>query len=358
MLMSELTEFVNFFKGYVFSRILQFGAWFEGLKDILVALLVVKRGKYSSSFLNTSFFILVASSVIAGPIIAENNPFVPFFEGQYQPENQSTVVSYNPSETALSTVISAKPRDKIVDYKVASGDTLASIARKFDVSVDTIKWANSLKNDTIKPNQVLKIPPVTGVVHKVASGDNIYTIAKKYNTSAQNIVNFIFNEFTDPDTFGLQVGQLVYVPDGVVPPEQPKYTAMAPSYAKVQAGVRGTSNFIWPTNGGITQYPTWYHMAIDIANNAHPPILAADTGTVTFAGCVKYGYGCHVVIDHANGYQSLYAHLSSIGVSAGQAVGQGAQIGVMGSTGRSTGTHLHFEVRMGGVLQNPQAYLK
>lgn len=357
-MMQELAEFVNFLKGYLFSRLLQFGHWFEGLKDIVVALLVVKRGKYSTSFLNTSFFLLVTAGIIVGPIIAENNPFVPLFADRYQPQNQSTVVSYNPQDTALSTVISSKPRDKIVDYRVVSGDTLDTIAKKFGISVDTIKWANDLKSDTIKPEDILKIPPITGVVHKVVSGDTIYSIAKKYHAQAQNIVNFIFNEFTDPDTFGLQVGQLVYVPDGVIEAEQPKYFAMAPQYAQVQAGVKGTSNFIWPTNGIITQYPTWYHMALDIANPAQPPILASDTGTVTYAGCIPTGYGCHVIVDHANGFQTLYGHMSQILVSAGQAVNQGQQIGVMGSTGRSTGTHLHFEIRSGGVLLNPQSYLK
>jgi murein DD-endopeptidase MepM/ murein hydrolase activator NlpD len=99
-------------------------------------------------------------------------------------------------------------------------------------------------------------------------------------------------------------------------------------------------------------------MALDIASNALPPVLASDTGTVTFAGCIDWGYGCHVMIDHGNGFQTLYGHLSQISVSAGQVVSQGQQVGVMGSTGRSTGPHLHFEIRSGGVLQNPQGYLK
>lgn len=357
MLISELKEYVRFFNTYLFARAMRFGHWFEGIKDIVVAVLVVKRGKYSSSFLNTSFFVLVAATIIAGPTIAENNPFSPLLGSQYQPQNLATVVTYNPANTTLSTIISSKPRDKIVDYKVVSGDTIASIAKKFGISIDTIKWANNIKDDIIKPNQILKIAPVTGVVHKVVSGDTIYSIAKKYGIPAQNIVNFIFNEFTDQDTFGLQVGQLVYVPDGVIPEEKPKYFA-APSYAQVVAGVKGTSNFIWPTNGTITQYPTWYHMALDIANNAMPPVLASDTGTVTYAGCIKYGYGCYIIVDHANGFQTLYGHLSAIAVSAGQAVNQEQQIGTMGSTGNSTGPHLHFEIRSGGTLLNPQNYLK
>ncbi len=99
-------------------------------------------------------------------------------------------------------------------------------------------------------------------------------------------------------------------------------------------------------------------MALDIANNAAPAILASDTGTVTYTGCLAYGYGCHIIVDHANGYQTLYAHLSSIEVSAGQVVTKGERIGVMGSTGRSTGTHLHFEIRSGGVLMNPLGFLQ
>jgi murein DD-endopeptidase MepM/ murein hydrolase activator NlpD len=257
---------------------------------------------------------------------------------------------------SLTTVVSAKPRDKIENYVVRNGDTLELIAKRFDVSVDTIKWANNLKTDTIKPGQVLKIPPVTGVVHKVVSGESVYSIAKKYKVDAQNIVNFPFNDFADLDTFALIPGQILYVPDGVIEEQKP---LTSPRFiAKIQAGIKGTSNFIWPTSGIITQYPIWYHMALDIANPGSPPILAADSGTVTFTGCVRYGYGCHIIIDHGNGYQTLYAHLSSISVSPGQAVSQGQIVGVMGSTGRSTGTHLHFEIRSGGQILNPLNFLK
>jgi murein DD-endopeptidase MepM/ murein hydrolase activator NlpD len=149
----------------------------------------------------------------------------------------------------------------------------------------------------------------------------------------------------------------LYVPDGIIEEAQPKYAAK-PQTAPVVAGIKGSSNFIWPTSGTITQYPIWYHMALDIANNAMPPVIASDTGTVTYAGCVAYDYGCHVIIDHGNGYQTLYGHLSFIGVHAGQVVNQGEQIGIMGSTGRSTVTHLHFEIRSGGTLLNPLNFLK
>lgn len=354
--MHELPLFLRFLRNYSKAKLLGYGRAIEQLKDVIVAFLIVKRGKYSTSFLNTSFFLLVAAALIGGPIVAENNPFISSLEqtpGRYQ----ASVVAFNPSESSLSTNFSIKPRDKVEEYVIKSGDTLEALSKTFDVSVDSIKWANDIKTDTIKPGDKLKIPPITGVVHKVGSGDNIYSIAKKYKTDAQKIVNFPFNDFADLDTFALTPGQTLYVPDGIIEEEQPKY-AQQQFFAQVQSGVKGSSSFIWPTTGVITQYPVWYHMALDIANPSQPPVIAADTGTVIFAGCIGYGYGCHIIVDHANGYQTLYAHLSYIGVSPGQAVNQGQQIGTMGSTGRSTGTHLHFEIRSGGALQNPLGFLQ
>jgi murein DD-endopeptidase MepM/ murein hydrolase activator NlpD len=158
------------------------------------------------------------------------------------------------------------------------------------------------------------------------------------------------------ETFALTPGQNLIVPNGVIEEAKPVYDNPPPQFfAQAQAGVKGTSNFIWPTSGIITTYPVWYHMALDIANNSNPPVVAADTGTVVFAGCISTGYGCHVIIDHSNGYRTLYGHLlaGSILVSPGQAVHQGDRIGTMGSTGRSTGTHTHFEIRSGNTLLNP-----
>lgn len=354
--MQDIRLFISFLGSYFHHKLIRFGTNFEKIKDLIVAVLVAKRGKYSSSFLNTSFLLLIGAVIVGAPIIAENNPFISSLEQRASP-SQAAIVSYNPYDNSLSTVISLKPRDKIENYSVRSGDTLAGIAKRFDVSVDTIKWENDLKSDSIKTGQTLKIPPISGVVHKVVSGDNVYSIAKKYKSDAQKIVNYPFNDFADLDTFSLTPGQLVYVPDGVIE-TAPAINPSALYFAKAQAGVQGSSSFIWPTTGLVTQYPVWYHNALDIANNARPAILAADTGTVIFAGCIQYGYGCHVIIDHGNGYETLYGHLSQIGVSPGQAVGKGEQIGVMGSTGYSTGTHLHFEVRSGGTTLNPLNFLK
>lgn len=357
--MKDIPLFIRFFQGFIVSRLLHFGRNFEQIKDIIVAFLIVKRGKYSNSFLNSSLFLLIITALIGGPIIAENNPFISSIDGQTEDYEQS-IITYSPGDFALATVISSKPRDKVVDYKVVDGDTLETIAKKFDVSIDTVRWANTgVKDDVIKPGQVIKVPPVTGIVHKVSSGENVYAIAKKYKTDAQKIANFPFNEFSDLDTFQVTPGQDLFVPDGVIEEAKPSYTApQRATVAQIQGGAKGTSNFIWPTTGSVTQYPVWYHMALDIASNALPPILAADAGTVSYAGCIAWGYGCHIIIDHNNGYQTLYAHMSSFNASAGQSVGQGQQIGVMGSTGRSTGPHLHFEIRSGGSLLNPLGFLQ
>ncbi|MEK7096859.1 MAG: M23 family metallopeptidase [Patescibacteria group bacterium] len=347
--MNEMGEFIVFLKNYSLSRLISAGRIFEGIKDIIVAFLIVKRGKYSSSFLNTSFLIIVAAAIVGGPIIAENTPFL----NNQNSGDQSIVLSYNPYGGNLGTVYSVKP--EIISYRVLGGDNLASIAKKFNLSVNSIKWSNNLKNDLIKPGQILEIPPFDGIIHKVETGETVYSIAKKYQVSAQNIVNFPLNYFTDSDTFSINSGQTLFVPEGVI---ENKPIIQTQFIATIQAGARGSSNFIWPTSGGITQYPVIYHMALDIANPSSPPVLAADGGTVIYAGCLNWGYGCHVIIDHGNGYQSLYGHLSSYSPNMGDSVSQGSQIGVMGSTGRSTGMHLHFEIRSGGQLLNPLSFLK
>ncbi len=354
-IISDLAQFVRFISVYTKSRLIGWGERFDKVKDIIVAFLVVKRGKYSQSFLNTSFLILISASLVGGPVIAENNPFIAEYLSQEETAYQA-VIETDVSSISFQTRISEKPRDKTIEYMVKGGDTLASIAQRFDISVETIKWANNIKTDTIKPGQALKILPITGVEHRVKSGESIYSIGKKYGVEAQNIVNFPFNEFEDLDTFALSVDQIVYVPDGVIPEEKPKRGTTG--RVNVIAGLPGSGNFIWPTSGYISQSPVYYHMALDIANKSLPAVTASDTGTVTYAACLGWGYGCHIIVDHGNGFQTLYAHLSSFNVSAGQGVSQGQAIGKVGSTGRSTGPHLHFEVRKGGVLQNPLNYLK
>jgi len=260
------------------------------------------------------------------------------------------------------TDISQKPRSEIIDYKVEEGDTISKIAQKFGISQDTIKWTNDITNvNQVKPGQTLKILPVTGVSHIVKSGDTLESVAKKYSAEAQAMVDFPFNDV--PDDFKLKVGQLLIVPDGS-PPEvklpsrpQPQYLAQGPASPAFQAPFG--AQFIWPAGGQISQYYAWYHPGVDVANRSAPGIAAADGGTVMVAGWPDGGgYGNRVVLDHGNGYTSLYAHLSNVYVSVGETISRGQLVGQMGSTGRSTGTHLHLEIHYKGVPINPLAILK
>jgi murein DD-endopeptidase MepM/ murein hydrolase activator NlpD len=356
--MSDLYAFLLFMRGYVFGHILHVGLAFDFLKDTIVRLLLFKRGKYSVSIVNSSFIVLTIILTVTVPIVAQNNPFRQdslFSESILYSTNEK-LISLDEDQISLDTIRS-KIRDKVEMYTVQNGDTLQSLAKKFEVSEKTITWANSLKTTKLRPGSTLKIPPITGVIHQVEPGDTIYSIAKKYGVKAQNIVNFPFNEFKD-ESFNLIANSTLVIPDGVLYEQSSGPAPDTYAFAKVVEGVRGSSNFIWPTRGIITQYPTVYHMALDIADNGAPPILAADAGTVIYSGCFSWGYGCHIIIDHNNGYRTLYGHMSRRDVEQGDVVSQGQQIGVMGSTGRSTGMHLHFEVRQGNVLLNPQTFLQ
>lgn len=260
---------------------------------------------------------------------------------------------------ATSTLISDKVRAEIVAYEVQEGDTLSSIAQKFGVNEETVLWQNDLtKNSTIKPGQVVEVLPVTGIAYKVKKGDTVQSIANAHDSSSQAIVDFDFNTFTNDETFELAIGQVIIVPEGVPPA---KASESAPRTLRItpDAGtVVASGSFVWPTSGSISQNYAWYHPGLDIANRSLPNVLAADSGTVVTAGWSGYGYGNHVVINHGNGFVTLYAHMSALYVTPGQTVARGAAIGKVGSTGRSTGPHLHFEVIQNGVHLNPLSVLQ
>jgi murein DD-endopeptidase MepM/ murein hydrolase activator NlpD len=161
------------------------------------------------------------------------------------------------------------------------------------------------------------------------------------------------------ETFELATGQFLVVPGGVMPNAPVATRPVAVVITPDAGAVSGSGNFVWPAAGRITQGYSFYHKAFDIANGGGGPILAADSGTVVIAGWVdNSGYGNRVMIDHGNGYVTLYGHMSVVQVRPGQRVNRGDVLGQMGSTGRSTGTHLHFEIRSGGGLLNPGNFLK
>lgn len=336
---------------YSEKKLKYFGRVFEKQKGKIVEFLLARRGTYQRPFIHASVVVLILVGAIGAPIVASSYQYdIPNNLDDFIPPS-AVLTSLDVSEGSIQTQESIKPRDQIILYTIKQGDTLSSIATKYGISLDTIRWINDTKGDSLTVGNQLKIPPVTGIVYKVRDGDTIQSIAKKYKTEAQKIANFPFNDFADLSTFTLNVGDTLIVPDGVMP--------QAPAIAiKPPILTGGSGQFQWPTNGSISQYPVWYHLALDIANHSGPAILAAESGTVTLVQHLRYGYGQHTIISHGNALSTLYGHMSEIYVKPGDAVGRGQVIGRMGSTGRSTGTHLHFEVRKNGVIVNPLPFLR
>lgn len=352
----EFAEFLRQLGSYLAVHGRRIFGHFEAVKDVITGALYHKRGMYAQPILHSAMMALIFFGVTFGPKL--------LVEASFNEESES--VGYGGEvlgtldAAGVVTLVSDKPPSEVRTYIVKDGDTLSGVAEKFDVTIDTIKWANEgVDWKKLKPGTEIKVPPVTGIVYKVKPGDTIYSIAKKFESSEQAIVDFPFNTFSDDETFALVAGQTLIVPDGIMP-DAPAPTL--PRFANVltpDAGaVAATGNFVWPAYGRITQGYRWYHPAVDIANRDGGAILAADAGTVKVAGWSSSGYGNHVIIDHNNGYVTLYAHLSSLAVQAGQNVGRGAMLGQMGSTGRSTGTHLHFEIVAPGGKVDPLSYLK
>lgn len=357
-MLADFKDFTLFLGQYLHKRLFHSFNRFESAKDLLVEGLVAKRGKYVRPFLHSSMTGLILIGLALAPILQGVLPQEKIEGGT----GGSILGSASMVEAATTTEISLKPRDSVVSYIVQPGDTVSGIAQKFGVSLDTVRWQNNLPSiESLKPGQKLEIPPVSGIVHKVKRGDTIYSIAKRYKVDAQGIVNWPFNTYTDDENFSLAVGQILVVPDGVMPDEQlwDPTARMAQRLTPSAGEVSPTGQFIWPAAGMITQYFKWYHPAIDVANNAAPDILAADAGTVVVAGMPdRWGYGIRVIIDHGNGFQTLYGHLQQLYVQAGQTVNRGDSIGKMGSTGRSTGIHLHLEIRYNGAAQDPLRFLQ
>lgn len=367
-LKEDLISLLSYFALYIKLKITHASWRFEDFKNKSVEKLMFKRGILQRRVWHGSMIGLTSFGVLTSGIFGGQTIISSAFPGVTPPDPRfAQAFAPSPDETILESLydtrtnISQKPRSEIIEYEIKSGDTLSSLAEKFGISQDTLKWANDLENiNALKPGQKLKILPVSGVSHTVREGDTLEKVAEKYSANAQAIVDFPFNDI--PDDFKLKVGQVLTIPDGVppqkiVPKKAPRYLAQTPTQT-YQAP--GGASFIWPTVASLfTQGFSWYHRGVDLANRASPPIFAADGGVVIVAGWPDgFGYGNRVAIDHGNGYRTLYAHLSNIYVSVGQTVSRGQTIGQMGSTGRSTGTHLHFEISYKGVSLNPLAILK
>jgi len=235
---------------------------------------------------------------------------------------------------------------QISTYVVRSGDSLSGIAVMFGVSVNTIMWANDLKNGVIKEGQTLVILPMSGVRHNVKSGETLKGIVTKYKADLEEVMEY--NNLNEESV--LAVGDILLVPDGeIAAPVAP----VKKTTEKLTAPLRGADGpsysgyFTRPVKGGTRTQGLHGYNGVDIADSIGTPIYAAAAGTVIVSSASgwNHGYGSYIVISHANGTQTLYAHASKLLVNVGARVEQGQQIALMGSTGKSTGSHLHFEIR-------------
>lgn len=284
--------------------------------------------------------------------------------------------SYNSirRNTLLQTNMDPNQRHEVTRYIVEKGDSIFKISTKFNVSPETILWANyETLNDnpellTIGMN--LDILPTDGIYYQWGADDTIEDVAIKYKVEASAILLWPENRL-DLNNPLIEDGTYVMIPGGKremvswVMPTIPRKnsgvtkTMAGPGACETVDGAYGTGTFVWPAvNNYLSGNDYWSgHLALDIASGLGSPVYASDSGLVVYAGWNNSGYGYMVMIDHGNGYQTLYAHLSQISVTCGSSVYQGSPIGSSGSTGNSTGPHLHFETRYLGGLVNPWSLL-
>lgn len=274
-------------------------------------------------------------------------------DGALIPEFSPFSVDYEIAEVSTSS-------GQIVVYTVQAGDTISEIAERYGISTNTIRWANGIKKgDTVRVGQEIVILPITGIQVEVKSGDTISTIAARYQGDAEEIANY--NNFDLDET--LVVGEKIIIPDGELGAEPVKETKTASktetrkkeSSSRSESPSTGTlakrkeleQYFIRPVDGIVTQRGHGPYEGWDIGNKVGTPVYAMADGVVVISKASGWngGYGQYIVIKHPNNTQTLYAHLSANDVVAGQSVSQGQKIGELGNTGRSTGPHLHFEVR-------------
>lgn len=299
--------------------------------------------------------------------------------------DQIAEVAYNggiPRLAQIHTNLPTRPREEIEKYTVQAGDTIYGIAEKFGLKPETILWGNYytlLDNPSyLQPDEVLNILPVDGVLHKWSAGEGLNGVAGYYNIKPEEIIQFPANKL-DPNAIGdfanpnIKPDTWLIIPGGsreFINWSAPRITRDDPSVAGVlgggvcgstEGGAVGIGYFIWPTNNhflsGFDYSPATNHMGIDLDGETGDPVYASDNGVVVYAGWNEFGYGNMVVIDHGDGWQSLYAHLDQIGVECGANTYQGQVIGLLGNTGRSSGSHLHFELMTGDTKVNPLSYL-
>ncbi len=254
------------------------------------------------------------------------------------------------------TAVPLRTPREIEVYVVQPGDTVQGIALAYGLQPETIMWSNPAIEDTpdlLKIGQEVVILPIDGVYHEVQAGDTLDGIARKYKVDLSAITDVPWNNLKPPD-YLITPGMKLIVAGGTKPIVQKVVTSYT---GPIPSGATGTGQFIWPVLGRITQDYWSGHRALDIAVPPGTSVLAADSGYVSFVGWTDVGYGYLVRIDHGNGFETWYAHNSAFAVTLGERVARGEVIAYSGSTGHSTGPHVHFEIRYLGVPQNPRIYL-
>lgn len=269
------------------------------------------------------------------------------------------------------TLVPTRGRSDVFTYTVQPGDTLFGLAERFNLQPETVLWGNylTLKDDPhlLRPGQSLIILPVDGTYHYVTAGNSLAQIAQFYGVTPEAILNWPGNGLEPaqpelkPDTYlvipgGRRALQAWTLPS--LPRTERVRTGAADNFGQCPGGytgILGTGRFVWPTASHLLsgyEY-TAIHRGLDLRAETGAAVAAVDSGVVMYAGWNDWGYGNLVVIDHGNGWESVYAHLSQWNVVCGQSVNQGEVIGLAGATGRASGPHLHLELRYQSGFVNP-----
>jgi LysM repeat protein len=259
-----------------------------------------------------------------------------------------------------------KPHHEFETYRVERGDTPSEIAYQFGIKTETLLGGNpklSQESSLMQPGMDLIILPLDGVLHDVQQGDTLETISADYGIPIEDIIAYEANNLEFP--YRLYPETQIMVPGAVAevfvwtPPQLSSVTGgTSREGSGVAPAIVGTGTFVYPVSSRNFTQRFWYgHPGIDIALAQGSGVFAADTGTVTFAGWNIYGYGNLIVVNHGNGYETFYGHLSGINVFPGQIVYQGNVIGAVGNSGNSSGPHIHFEIRTNGNQDDPCWYI-
>jgi murein DD-endopeptidase MepM/ murein hydrolase activator NlpD len=343
---------------------------------LVIAIVWILRAFYTGSPAGSE----TPASMGAEPAAAAQ---LPASELPHQPADVSVNLAGLRRFANLHTIVPDRPRQEIVLYTVVEGDTIIGIAEKFGLEPQTVLWGNyyTLRDDphNLRPGQKLNILPVNGTYYEWQAGDGLNGVAEFFGAKAEDIINYPANkldaskigDFANPT---IAPGTWLIVPGGSRPfiswsapagvtRENPASASVlgAGACGSISGGAVGFGSFVWPTNNhflsGFGFSPETNHYGIDLDGETGDPIYAADSGVVVYSGWNDWGYGNMIIVDHGNSWQTLYAHLSALNVVCGESVGQGGVIGLMGSTGNSSGSHLHFEMHNGSTKVNPFNFL-